>query len=103
VDAIVDRVLRDTVRFPSLKKIVVAGHSAGGQFTQRWALLSNSQTFANPLEQYIPRAPTRTVVANPKSFCWLDARRNVDGTLRVPDDDDIDDYPWYSEWTWGVG
>jgi hypothetical protein len=103
VDAIVDRVLQDIVRFPSLKRIVVAGHSAGGQFTQRWALLSNSQAFANPSEQYIPRAPTRTVVANPKSLCWLDARRYVNGTLRVPDDDDIDDCPWYNEWEWGLG
>jgi hypothetical protein len=103
VDAIVDRVLQDIVRFPSLKNIVVAGHSAGGQFTQRWALLSNSQAFANPSEQYIPRASTRTVVANPKSFCWLDARRYFNGTLRVPDDDDIDDCPWYNEWEWGLG
>jgi hypothetical protein len=103
VDAIVNRVLEDRVRFPSLKRIVVAGHSAGGQFTQRWALLSNSKAFADPSQGYIPRAPTRTVVANPKSFCWLDARRYVNGTLRVPDDDDINDCPWYNEWEWGLG
>lgn len=103
IDAIVDRVLQDTVRFPSLESIVVTGHSAGGQLTQRWALLSNSQAFVNPSKGYVPRAHTRVVVANPKSLCWLDDRRYVNGTLRVPDADDIDDCPWYNEWEWGLG
>ena len=103
VDAIVNRILEDPVRFPSLENIVVTGHSAGGQFTQRWALLSNSQAFVNPSQGYVPRALTRVVVANPKSLSWLDARRYVNGTFRVPDADAINACPWYNEWEWGLG
>jgi len=30
-------------RIPSLQRVIVAGHSAGGQFTHRWALTSGSE------------------------------------------------------------
>ena len=42
MDALVERLMDDSVRFPSLQRIVITGHSAGGQYVQRWALLSNS-------------------------------------------------------------
>lgn len=96
VDAIVDFVAENTVRFPKLRRIVVAGHSAGGQFTQRWALLSNSTAFHNP------RLQVRAIVANPKSFCYLDARRYFDGVLRAPTIEEIGDCDTYNEWEWGL-
>jgi len=101
VDEMVHRFLSDHKRFPSLRRIVVAGHSAGGQYVQRWALLSNGPAFADPAHSYIPRVPTRAVVANPKSLCWLDERRVFDGTLRIPEQDAIFICPTYNEWEWG--
>jgi pimeloyl-ACP methyl ester carboxylesterase len=101
VDELIRRLVLDHERFPALKQIVVAGHSAGGQYVQRWALLSNGAAFANPAASYIPRVPTRIVVANPKSFCWLDGRRVFNGTLRKPEDDAVYICPTYDEWEWG--
>jgi hypothetical protein len=36
--------------FPSLKRIILAGHSAGGQFVQKYALLSNHPMFQSSLD-----------------------------------------------------
>ena len=83
-------------RFANLKRIVVAGHSAGGQYTQRWALLSSSPSFT--YEQF----HLRVIVANPRSLCWLDDRRMVNGTLRVPPQAE-EECPLYNEWEWGLG
>lgn len=40
------------------------------------------------------------VVANPRSFCYLDDRRFVNGTFQKPDLHDCD---WYNQWEWGLG
>ena len=55
--------------FPSLKEIVVAGHSAGGQFVQRYAATNRIDgTLAVPI---------RYVVANPSSYLYLESWRPV--------------------------
>ena len=51
MDRLVERLVEDPVRFPALSRILVAGHSAGGQFVQRWAMLSNSPVWKEPSEQ----------------------------------------------------
>eukprot|EP00573_Skeletonema_grethae_P001183 CAMPEP_0201691564 /NCGR_PEP_ID=MMETSP0578-20130828/4704_1 /ASSEMBLY_ACC=CAM_ASM_000663 /TAXON_ID=267565 /ORGANISM="Skeletonema grethea, Strain CCMP 1804" /LENGTH=597 /DNA_ID=CAMNT_0048176799 /DNA_START=22 /DNA_END=1815 /DNA_ORIENTATION=+ len=71
--------LCDRKRFPNLRRVVVVGHSAGGQFVQRWALSSNSWCFRDGqfasrfAETELPQV--RVVVANPRSFAYLDNRR----------------------------
>jgi hypothetical protein len=47
---------------------VIAGHSAGGQLVQRYALGSAAAPEG-------PAIPVRYVVANPSSFMYLDSRR----------------------------
>jgi len=93
--AVVDQLitlLQDKQRFPNLDLIVVAGHSAGGQFAQRWGLLSAK---ANDV---------RIVAANPKSFAYLDGRRFVRKTVfRVPEPKELDGCTSYNEWEWGFG
>lgn len=101
-DAILDRLLQDRVRFPSLKRAVVAGHSAGGQYVQRWALLSNSPALAPNSNDPTRTIAVRTVVANPKSFCWLDSRRYVGREFRVPDAKIVAKCPEYDQWEWGL-
>jgi hypothetical protein len=66
VDAILKR-LADRKTFPNLKGIVVAGHSAGGQFVHRYEM-------ANRVHETLG-APVTYVVANPSSYAWPDATR----------------------------
>jgi hypothetical protein len=91
--AVVDRILEiATASLPRLREIIVTGHSAGGQFAQRWALLSNSHVWKTH--------PVRVVVANPRSFCFLSAERLINGTWQIPNEEDC---PVYNEWEWGLG
>jgi pimeloyl-ACP methyl ester carboxylesterase len=65
-DAILRKLANRSV-FPSLKAIVVAGHSAGGQFVNRYEM-------ANQLHDTLG-VPVTYVVANPSSYAYLDATR----------------------------
>jgi hypothetical protein len=75
IDEIVRKLGRRGV-FPNLKSIVVTGHSAGGQFTNRYA----ASTAVNK-EVSIP---IRYVVANPSSYLYLDDRRLTPGASCSP-------------------
>jgi pimeloyl-ACP methyl ester carboxylesterase len=66
----VDEILRrlaDRKIFPNLRAIVVAGHSAGGQFVARYEM-------ANKVHESLG-VPVSYVVANPSSYAWPDATR----------------------------
>ena len=54
--------------FPNLTKIVVAGHSAGGQFATRYAMANKVHGTLNGVE-------VSYVVANPSSYAWPVADR----------------------------
>ena len=66
VDAIL-RKLADKKIFPNLQAIVVAGHSAGGQFVARYEM-------ANKVHDTLG-VPVSYVVANPSSYAWPDSTR----------------------------
>jgi hypothetical protein len=53
--------------FPKLKVMVVAGHSAGGQFVTRYEI-------SNRVHETLG-VPVMYVVANPSSYSWPDATR----------------------------
>ena len=66
----VDEILRrlaDKKVFPNLQAIVVAGHSAGGQFVARYEM-------ANKVHDSLG-VPVTYVVANPSSYAWPDPTR----------------------------
>ena len=66
----VDEILRklaNKTMFPNMKAIVVAGHSAGGQFANRYEM-------ANKVHDTLG-VPITYVVANPSSYAWPDAMR----------------------------
>src|SRR4051812_16558797 len=67
VDQLVKQ-LSDKKRFPNLTKIVVAGHSAGGQFANRYEM-------ANKLHGTLGNVQVSYVVANPSSYAWPSAVR----------------------------
>ena len=66
VDAILKQ-LADKRVFPNMSAIVVAGHSAGGQFVARYEM-------ANKVHDTLG-VPVFYVVANPSSYAWPDATR----------------------------
>src|SRR6266545_8159733 len=74
----VDQILRKLANksvFPNLRAIVVAGHSAGGQFVARYQM-------ANRVHETLG-VPVTYVVANPSSYAWPSATRPLpvdDGT-----------------------
>lgn len=71
---VVDRLLEQLARkdlFPNLSVIVVAGHSAGGQFVTRYSM-------ANQVHDTITRTVTagvKYVVASPSSYAYPDSER----------------------------
>jgi pimeloyl-ACP methyl ester carboxylesterase len=61
------RSLADKKVFPNLTAIVIAGHSAGGQFVSRYEMANRAQDNLGVAVSY--------VVANPSSYAWPDATR----------------------------
>ncbi len=144
MDALVEHFAFDAgqgKRYTNLEKIVAIGHSAGGQFTHRWALTSNSPAWDGGMEvnshinvdidrravpmqkqrqrrklvdreknmknnhhrslgSQIPRV--KAVAANPRSFCYLDSRRFIDGMFEIPPVSMIERCPNYNRWEWGL-
>ena len=74
-------------QLPNLKRLVVAGHSSGGQAVQRWSLLSSVWE----------QEKMHSVVANPSSYSYLSPLRHVDGDWRIPSG-----CPRYDDWEWGL-
>ena len=64
------QMLSDRQHWPALDLVVLAGHSAGGQFVQRYAVAGHAPTM---LSQH--GIHTRFVVANPSSYLYFDTRR----------------------------
>jgi hypothetical protein len=70
--AFTDEILRRLARkevFPALRAIVVAGHSAGGQYVTRYEM-------TNQLHETLG-IPITYVVSNPSSYAYLDSTRPV--------------------------
>ncbi len=66
MDAILKKLANKSL-FPNLSAIVVAGHSAGGQFVARYEM-------ANRVHEALG-VPVSYVVSNPSSYAWPDATR----------------------------
>jgi pimeloyl-ACP methyl ester carboxylesterase len=67
--------------FPNLAKVVVAGHSAGGQFANRYEM-------TNKVHGTLGNVQVSYVVANPSSYAWPSAVR----PLPVGDANPVDAY-----------
>jgi pimeloyl-ACP methyl ester carboxylesterase len=101
--AVLDEMVRklgDRSLFPNLKQITIVGHSAGGQFVQRYA--------AGGAGEGSVSVPVRYVTANPSSYMYLNGYRvSSSGSWTTPtscaDYDeyryglkDLGDYPYMS-------
>lgn len=79
--------LMDRTRFPNLERIVLAAHSGGAQFLQRYAVVGRAdqvittaglQPFAEGMDVSASVKPVmrvRYVIANPSSYVYFDATR----------------------------
>ena len=74
---VVDRIVATVVEggaFPSLELVTIVGHSAGGQFTQRYAV-------GNTTQQAYATLKFNYVVMNPSSYLYLNPYRPAAGTV----------------------
>jgi pimeloyl-ACP methyl ester carboxylesterase len=71
IDRLLDQ-LADRSRFPNLKQMIIAGHSAGGQFVNRYAAGNRGHDIFQALGIRI-----RYLVANPSSYLYFDGQRRV--------------------------
>jgi pimeloyl-ACP methyl ester carboxylesterase len=76
MDEIVRKLAKKTV-FPNLNAIVIAGHSAGGQFVARYQMSNRVHDSAG--------TPITYVVANPSSYAWPSATRPLPVDDAAPD------------------
>lgn len=79
--------------FPNLQNVVLVGHSAGGQFINRYAA-ANQERF-----------PTRYIIANPSSYLYLDKQRRSSGTLNqfmIPGAFEQASCPTYNQYKYGL-
>jgi pimeloyl-ACP methyl ester carboxylesterase len=69
--------LADKARFPNLNWITLVGHSAGGQFMQRYAAFGREPS-------QVRGAAVNFVTANPSSFVYFGPQRPGSGGFSVP-------------------
>ena len=91
LDTLVARLANRTL-FPDLAKVVVTGHSAGGQVAHRYAA-------GSPAEDRHDRLAFRHVVANPSTYLYPTPVREWAGEHVVPD---ALACPEYDEWHYGL-
>ena len=98
--AVLDRLfaeLSDTTRFPGLRRIVLVGHSAGGQLVNRYVAVGR---LGETAEGASGRLEYRFVIANPSSYLYLDERRPVPGSDRF--EPPRQPPPGYNDWRHGL-
>jgi len=84
--------LADSKAFPDIEEIVVAGHSAGGQFVNRYAAGGKAQSEARPDLSW------EYIVANASSYMYFSDERLVEGTtdtFAVPNSSNCRNYNDY--------
>lgn len=96
VDAILAR-LANRQLFPGLRTVVIAGHSAGGRFVQRYAAVGHGQ---GPLLQL--GVHLRYVVANPSDYLYLTPDRPTDNSGHA-DGASSQQCPGVNRWQYGLG
>jgi pimeloyl-ACP methyl ester carboxylesterase len=86
IDAVIAR-LADRTIFPNLVHVVVAGHSAGGQIVQRYAIVGTGLSKLTAIGVHV-----RYVVANPSSYAYFNEDRPYPTA----------DCPTFDNWKYGM-
>lgn len=80
--------------FPNLKSIVVAGHSAGGQYVTRYEM-------SNQVHDSLG-VPVTYIVSNPSSYAYLDSRRPAPNNSGFRPFTDGRNCTTYDSWPYGL-
>jgi len=96
--AVVDAWLEDLIasgNFPRVQEIVFVGHSAGGQFVQRYAMVG---------KYHSEKVRFRYVVSAPSSYAYSSEERYSVTSRRfvVPDASTLEQCPSYNHWGYGL-
>ena len=76
-------------KFPNIRSVRVVGHSAGGQFVQRYSATT-------PIPDMLTAFKFRFIVMDPSSYMYADNRRPLgDGTYSIPDTSGCPEYNHY--------
>src|SRR5262249_11081773 len=94
LDAVLQK-LSTPALFPALKIVVIDGHSAGGQFVQRYAILGRGEETLGQRGVHL-----RYVVANPSSYAYFDERRPDGAGHFTPFSDAA--CPGFNWWKYGM-
>jgi len=73
--SVMDRIFQKLGRpgkFPNLKRVILMGHSAGGQYVNRYAAGSRAED-----RLYMSGIRVRYIVANPSTYMYLNGRRKI--------------------------
>ena len=90
---LVDRLcqkLVDRAKYPRLRRIVIAGFSAGGQFVGRYVAVGRPPQAEGVRYSF--------VAGGPSSYLYIDKRRMQDGKFAVPAAPD----PKFNDWRYGL-
>jgi pimeloyl-ACP methyl ester carboxylesterase len=94
LDALVATV-DDAAKFPNLSRVVVAGHSAGGQVVNRYSL-------GTPGPSGDAAVDVHYVVMNPSSYVYLSGARFTDRGFGTPSADQVAQCPDYNQYKYGM-
>jgi len=102
--AVVERLLEQVITggyFPNVEAVVITGHSAGGQYTNRFAAGSQIE------DRLLAPAGIRVryVIANPGCYVYFDGQRRLEGTVDqfawlTPEQEQA--CPGYNEYKFGL-
>ena len=98
---VMDRLLDVSIKLnPGIRRIIILGHSAGGQFIVRYAAINSLHEF---LEQQ--GISIRYVVANSSSYPYLDQTRfhfNSAGEILITSREELMNCPSYNKYKYGL-
>jgi hypothetical protein len=98
---VIDRLIDVSIKLnPGINRIIILGHSAGGQFVVRYAAINSRHEF---LEQQ--GVSIRYVVANPSNYLYLDQTRfhfNSKGEILITSQEELKDCPSYNKYRYGL-
>jgi pimeloyl-ACP methyl ester carboxylesterase len=98
---VIDRLIDVSIKLnPGINRIIILGHSAGGQFVVRYAAINNRHEF---LEQQ--GVSIRYVVANPSSYLYLDQTRfhlNSKSEILITSREELMNCPSYNKYKYGL-
>lgn len=94
MDAMVAATASNAV-LPNLQHLVIAGHSAGGQFVNRYAATTH-------LAASNPGLAPHYVVANPSSYLYFDARRPDGDQLRALTSSEVNACSSFNDYKYGL-